>query len=188
MKKHSDGIGIHTPRSRNAWRRWLERNHESERSVWLVYKKGPGLKRNITYPEAVEEALCFGWIDSKPKKLNDSITIQYFSKRNPKSSWSSLNKSRISKLLKEKLMHPAGIRMVNLAKRTGTWKALDEVEALVMPDDLALAFKRNPAAFARYDALSKSKKNAFLMWIQNAKRPETRKRRIQEVVKLAAFS
>lgn len=186
MKKHTDGIGICTPRNRNAWRAWLEKNHESEHSVWLAYKKGVGDKRNITYVEAVEEALCFGWIDSKPIKLNEATTLQYFSKRNPKSNWSSLNKKRVAELTKAKMMHPSGLRMVNLAKRSGTWTAFDEVDRLVIPEDLAAAFKNAPVAFTNFDAFPKSVKKGILGWIHAARRAETRDKRIRQTVLLAA--
>ena len=186
MKRHTDGIGMHTPRNRGAWRIWLEKHHESERSVWLVYKKGQGGKRNITYVEAVEEALCFGWIDSKPVKLDESTTLQYFSQRRPKSGWSSLNKSRVSKLMKQKMMHPAGIHVVKLARRNGTWKALDNAEKLIVPDDLAVALKELPEAHLNFEAFPKSAKKIILGWIYSAKKPETREKRILETVQQAA--
>jgi uncharacterized protein YdeI (YjbR/CyaY-like superfamily) len=186
MKKHTDGIAICSPRNRNAWREWLEHNHESEHSVWLAYKKSADNKRNITYVEAVEEALCFGWIDSKPIKLNESTTLQYFSKRNPKSNWSGLNRKRVAKLTKENMMHPSGLRMVKLAKNSGTWTAFDKVEQLIIPEDLALAFKSAPDAFAHFDAFPKSVKKGILGWIHAARRAETREKRIRHTVQLAA--
>jgi uncharacterized protein YdeI (YjbR/CyaY-like superfamily) len=187
MKKiHTDGVVTFTPPSRNAWRRWLEQNHESERCVWLVYKKGAADKANISYVEAVEEALCFGWIDSTSKRLDDSIRIQYFSRRNPRSTWSSLNKQRVAKLSKAKLMHPAGLAMVSLAKKTGTWNALDEVDSLTIPPDLKLEFGRFPAAWANFDAFPKSAKKGILAWIKSARKQETRVKRIERTIAYAA--
>jgi uncharacterized protein YdeI (YjbR/CyaY-like superfamily) len=121
-----DGIKTYYAKSRKDWRKWLEKNHEKERSVWLIlYNKGSG-KPTVTYPEAVEEALCYGWIDSKANKRDADSRYQYFTQRNPKSRWSESNRARVERLVKDGLMTPAGQNMVDVAQKSGTWTALGE--------------------------------------------------------------
>ena len=123
-------------KTRAAWRTWLTRNHERGSSVWLVtYKKATG-KPRIDYDEAVEEALCFGWVDSKPASLDDERSMLYFAPRKSGTGWSALNKQRISRLTKAGLMMPAGLAKVAAAKKDGSWTKLDAVEALEIPADL----------------------------------------------------
>lgn len=141
---------------------------------------------SITYDEAVDEALCFGWIDSKVNKRDERSWYQFFARRNPKSNWSKINKAKVEKLIAEKKMMPAGLEMIELAKQSGTWIALDAVEALTLPDDLAAAFEGNKIAFENWQAFSRSAKRGILEWIRNAKRDETRQKRIAETVALAA--
>lgn len=179
--------GVPTFRASNQeeWRKWLDENHLKEKSIWLIiYRKESGIP-SVYYPEAVDEALCFGWIDSKPNKRDAVSYFQFFSKRNPKSNWSKVNKDKVERLVKEGRMHLAGTAMVALAKATGTWSALEEVDQLVIPSDLAEAFKKNPQAFSFWEGFSKSSRRGILEWILNAKRPETRNQRIEETVRLA---
>lgn len=130
------------PKSRAEWRKWLEENHTRTEGVWLVmYKKGTG-KPRVDYAEAVEEALCFGWIDSKGNKLDDERSMLWMAPRKPKTGWSKLNKERIERLIKAKLMTSAGLAKINAAKKDGTWNALDAIEALEIPSDLAKAFSQ----------------------------------------------
>lgn len=172
--------------SRKAWRKWLEKNHKKEKNVWLViYKKDSGVP-SLTYAEAVEEALCFGWIDSKPNKRDDKSYVQLFAKRNPKSKWSALNKKRVAQLIRDGQMTPAGMEMIELAKKTGTWNALDEVDKLTIPSDLQKAFDKNKKAFTNWNAFPPSARKGILEWISNAKREETRAKRISDTVSLAA--
>ncbi len=172
--------------TRNVWRNWLVKNHESNNSIWLViYHKNSKVK-SITYDEAVEEALCFGWIDSKPNKRDEQSYILYFSKRKPKSNWSQSNKIRVAKLIEKGQMMPSGLVMVDLAKKTGTWDALNDVQNSVIPDDLQKALNLNPLALKYFSAFTPASKRAILEWILNAKRSETREKRIEETVKLAA--
>lgn len=132
--------------SRKEWREWLEKNHQLEKSVWLIiYKKNSG-EPSVYYPEAVDEALCFGWVDSKPNKRDENSYYQFFSKRNSKSNWSRLNKAKVAKLIEQGLMQPAGLEMIKIAKQNGTWTALDEVENLILPDDLQELFSNNKTA------------------------------------------
>ena len=171
---------------RAEWRAWLAQNHWAATGVWLVfYKKGSG-KPHLSYDEAVEEALCFGWIDSKPGKLDDERSMQYYSPRKPKSNWSKPNKERAEWLTAAGLMTENGLKMVELAKQTGTWTALDEVEALVVPPDLQAELEARPPAAAHFGAFPRSVKRGILEWLQNAKTPETRQKRITETARLAA--
>lgn len=181
-----DGVSAFYAESRKAWRKWLEENHQTGKSVWLIIYKKESETPSVYYPEAVDEALCFGWVDSKPNKRDDQSYYQFFSKRNPKSNWSGLNKKKVNALLKAKLMAPAGLEMVRIAKENGTWNALDEVENLVVPEDLQQAFDENPAAFSFWEAFPPSTKRGILEWILNAKRHETRAKRIIETVEKAA--
>ncbi|MFN4256607.1 MAG: YdeI/OmpD-associated family protein [Saprospiraceae bacterium] len=171
---------------RAEWRAWLAENHRTATGVWLVfYKKGSG-KPHLSYDEAVEEALCFGWIDSKPGKLDDERSMQYYSPRKPKSNWSKINKERVERLMAAGLMTESGLKMVELAKRTGTWAALDEVEALIVPPDLQTELEALQPAATHFAAFPRSVKRGILEWIMNAKTPETRQKRIAETVRLAA--
>jgi uncharacterized protein YdeI (YjbR/CyaY-like superfamily) len=174
------------PKSRKQWRTWLERNHLKSPGVWLVtYKKETG-KPRIDYAEAVEELLCFGWVDSKASKLDDERSMLLCTPRKPKSAWSRPNKERVARLTAEGLMAPRGVELVELAKRTGTWDALNDVEALVEPEDLKARLDTSRAARTNWDAFPRSVKRGILEWILNAKRPETRQKRIEETVSQAA--
>lgn len=181
-----NGIKTFYAKSQSAWRKWLEKNHNKENAVWLIiYKKETGIP-TVYYPEAVDEALCFGWIDSKPNKRDEESYYQFFAKRNPKSKWSKINKDKVARLIKAGKMHSAGLGMIELAKKSGTWDALNEVEDIVIPPDLEAAFKKNPTARTYFDAFSRSSKRGILEWILNAKKAETREKRIQETIMLAA--
>src|SRR5919199_1970053 len=132
--------------SRTAWRKWLAENHQIEKRVWLtIYKKDSGTP-SVTYDEAVDEALCFGWIDSSVKKGTAEFYFQFFARRNLKSNWSRVNKVKVEKLIDAGLMTDAGLVMVDLAKRDGTWTALDDVESLIYPPDLQEKLDANPVA------------------------------------------
>ena len=174
------------PKSRSAWRKWLEKNHQSETSVFLVLFHQKSKHYNLSYAEAVEEALCFGWIDSVAYKRDAESNYQFYSPRKPKSKWSAINKAKVEQLLLDKKMTPAGMAMVNLAKQTGTWDALNEVEAGTIPDDLKKAFQKNKKALHYWEAFPKSAKRAILEWISHAKKEETRAKRIAETIRLAA--
>jgi len=128
MLEIKDGIQTFYAKSRKAWREWLEQNHNTEKSVWLIIYKKETKIPSVYYPEAVDEALCFGWIDSKPNKRDDQSYYQFFAKRNPKSNWSKVNKEKVSMLMEKDLMKPAGLEMIKLAKSNGKWDALNSVE------------------------------------------------------------
>jgi len=172
---------IHT-KSRTEWRKWLEQNHTRKEGVWLIsYKKATG-KPRVDYDQSVEEALCFGWIDSKGNKLDDERSMVWFAPLKAGTGWSKLNKDRVEKLIKAKLMAPAGLAKVNAAKQDGSWNALDSVDALDIPSDLAEAFSKNETARGYFEAFPRSAKRAILEWISNAKKPETRAKRVEETV------
>ncbi len=175
-----DDIGRFEPADRAAWRNWLDRNHSTSTGVWLVFRKGAA--RQLTYDASVEEALCFGWIDSTLNPIDASRYMQLFTPRKAKSGWSRINKARVLKVIAEGLMMPAGRQKIAAAKRDGSWKALDAVESLKVPADFRAALDANPDARANYDALTASGKKRYLHWINNVKRPETRARRVQEAL------
>jgi uncharacterized protein YdeI (YjbR/CyaY-like superfamily) len=182
----SDGRPLVQPGSARAWRKWLAANHATSGPVWLVYRKKSAGGRDLTYDEAVEEALCFGWIDSTVKKLDDERYRQFFSRRKPTSTWSGTNKERVQRLIEERRMTEAGLAMIEAAKANGMWTALDAIEALEIPSDLAAEFRSRPGAKANFEAFSTSSKKNILWWIASAKRPETRARRIAETARMAA--
>lgn len=172
--------------TRARWRAWLTTHHTQRDGVWLVTYKASSGKATFDYNAAVEEALCFGWVDSKPRALDAERTMLWFAPRKPKSGWSGPNKERVQRLTKAGLMHPAGLATVRAAKASGTWTALDAVEALEIPPDLSAALQLFPDAAAHFDAFPRSAKRGILEWIINAKRPETRAKRVEETARLAA--
>ena len=170
------------PKSRAEWRKWLEKNHTRNEGVWLIsYKKATG-KPRVDYDESVEEALCFGWIDSKGNKLDDKRSMLWFAPRKAGTGWSKLNKERVARLIKAKRLAPAGLAKINAAKKDRSWNALDAVEALEIPSDLEEAFSKNETARGYFEAFPRSAKRAILEWISSAKKSETRAKRIEETV------
>jgi uncharacterized protein YdeI (YjbR/CyaY-like superfamily) len=156
--------------------------------VWLIYYKQTTGQPHVEYSDAVEEALCFGWVDSKPNTLDDERYMQLFSPRNPKSPWSRLNKQRIEKLIGQGLMTEAGLKLIETAKQNGAWTVYDTIEDLIMPEDLEKALSENPTAYTNFQAFSNSSKKNILWWIQSAKQPATRLKRVEETVTLAAVN
>ena len=174
------------PLTRAEWRAWLEQHHTRTEGIWLIsFKKATG-KARFTYDDVVEEALCFGWIDSKGNKLDHERSMLWFAPRKPGTGWSKPNKERIAKLLAEDQMAPAGLAKVEAAQHDGSWNALDAIEALEVPPDLAEALTANPPAQQYFEAFPRSVKRGILEWIANAKKAETRAKRINETVRLAA--
>jgi uncharacterized protein YdeI (YjbR/CyaY-like superfamily) len=174
------------PKSRAGWRRWLQAHHPHKEGVWLItFKKATG-KSRVEYAEAVEEALCFGWIDSTPRLLDDARSMQWFSPRKAGSGWSRINRDRVERLIAGGRMAPAGLAKVEAAKRSGDWNALDAFEALEIPPDLATAFAASENAQRYFEAFPRSAKFIILHWIASAKTPATRAKRIAETVTLAA--
>ena len=173
------------PGSRKEWREWLQDNHDRKQSVWLIYYKKKSNIPTIIYSEAVDEAHCFGWIDSKSKPLDENKFMQFFSQRKEKSVWSKVNKEKIERLVKEGLMTKAGYEIIDKAKQNGSWTILDEAEALIIPDDLDKEFRKRNNAKEYFLNLSRSDKRNILQWLVLAKRQETREKRITEIVELA---
>ena len=173
------------PRSRQEWRDWLQDNHAKKQSVWLIYYKKKSNVSTILYSDAVDEALCFGWIDSKSKPIDEHKFMQFFSKRKEKSVWSKVNKEKIERLTEEGLMTNAGYEIIEKAKLNGSWNILDEAEALHIPEDLEGEFDKRPNAKLYFLSLSRSDKRNILQWLILAKRQETREKRITEIVELA---
>ncbi|MBF2098184.1 MAG: YdeI/OmpD-associated family protein [Gloeomargaritaceae cyanobacterium C42_A2020_066] len=171
--------------SRQVWRDWLTVHHQTQMGVWLVYYKVGSGRPSVRYPEAVQEALCFGWIDSKVKSLDGERYQQVFTPRKPRSVWSKLNKGYVAELQALGLLRPAGLRVMEAAQQDGSWFSLDACEALVIPEDLAQALAQYSAAQAHFESYPASLKKAILGWIAAAKRPETRQRRIQRTVEAA---
>lgn len=174
------------PKTKEQWRNWLAKNHVHKDAVWLIMYKQSTNKPSVTWSDAVDEALCFGWIDSIKKTLDEERTIQFFSKRKPNSTWSKINKQKVSILIEKGLMTHAGLACIQIAKQNGSWSILDSVEALEIPADLKEALTAHANAMNFFLSLSKSTKKALLQWIVLAKRAETREKRIQEVATLAS--
>lgn len=184
-KNKFDDFERYHPETRQIWRSWLRANGAESLGVWFVYNKKASGKTRVSYDEAVEEALCFGWIDSLPRKLDDKRSMLLFTPRKPKSGWSRLNKQRIEKLIRENQMTEAGLRKIEVAKADGSWEKLDKIENLEMPPDLEIALKANKTAAANFDAFSASVKKGIYTWIETARRAETRAKRIDETVLMA---
>jgi len=171
---------------RDALRAWLEANHATSPAVRLAIGKRGNSVTALTYEDAVEEGLCFGWIDSTTRRLDADRHTVLFSRRKPHGTWSRSNKERVERLLVQGLMTAAGLAVVEAAKADGSWTSLDDVEALVVPGDLAAALSADPAAAAGWDAARASQRKIALYRIASAKRQETRSRRVSEVVRAAA--
>jgi len=185
MSGSSEGQARFYAANRKEWREWLEKNHATSRGVWLIYYKQNSGKPRVAYEDAVEEALCFGWIDSRASTIDEERSMQFFSPRRPRSPWSRPNKQRVERLTEQGLMAPAGIAAIDRAKQNGSWSSLDAVEDLIVPPDLKEALGANPAAMRNFQAFSNSARKQILWWIESAKRPETRARRIEQAVSSA---
>ncbi len=174
------------PLNKMAWRKWLQKNHLTKDSTWLIITKKSAPKPNLDWNEAVDVALCFGWIDSVKKSIDDEKYMQYFSKRKPKSTWSKINKAKVTHLIENGLMEDAGYKSIEIAKENGSWTILDEVEACIIPKDLEEEFARYQGAMEYFENLSKSAKKGLLHWVTFAKKKETRQKRISEIAKNAS--
>jgi len=169
-------------KSSTEWRSWLQENHLIKDNIWLIIYRKEIDSPSVYYSEAVDEALCFGWIDSLANKRDDKSYYQFFSKRKPKSNWSKVNKLKVEKLLRENKMMPQGLKIVEYAKQTGSWDALNKVDELVIPDEMNELFKKNTTAKTNFENFPPSAKRGILEWIYNAKQETTRLKRITETV------
>jgi uncharacterized protein YdeI (YjbR/CyaY-like superfamily) len=175
------------PKSAAQWRRWLEKHHARTEGVWLVtYRKASG-KARMTYDEAVEEALCWGWIDSKTRALDDERGMLWMAPRKAGTGWSAANKARVAGLLAQGRFAAPGLAKVRAAKRDGSWTLLDAVEALEVPEDLARALAASKGA-AYFDGFPRSVRKQLLEWVRCARKPETRAKRVAEIARLAAMN
>jgi uncharacterized protein YdeI (YjbR/CyaY-like superfamily) len=170
----------------NDWRKWLKWNHDKKEAVWLIFYKKKSINYNLSWSESVDEALCFGWIDSVKRTIDTEKYKQYFSKRKAKSNWSKINKDKVRILIEQGLMEEEGYKSIEIAKENGSWTILDEVEALVIPEDLKEEFANNKGSIEYFGSLSKSVKKILLHWVVSAKRKETKQKRILEIVKNAS--
>ena len=176
---------------RATWRAWLEANHAGTRGAWLVLwrprsaraRSGPAV---LDYEGAVEEALCFGWVDSTGGAIDDERTRLYFAPRKPRSGWAATNKARIERLIEEGRMAPAGSAAIEQAKANGSWEILDSAERLEVPDDLAAALAALPTAALNFGVFPPSARKQLLTWVAFAVRPETRAKRVRRIAEAAA--
>jgi uncharacterized protein YdeI (YjbR/CyaY-like superfamily) len=166
------------------WRNWLSKNHEFSNGIHLIFYKVDHKNESMRWEEAVKVALCFGWIDATVKSLGAGKRRQYFCQRNPKSVWSAVNKKHIKALITDKLMHQKGYEIIEIAKKNGSWSALDEVEKGIIPEDLQLEFDENKIAFINYKNFAPSYRKSYLYWLNQAKREATRQKRITEIIQL----
>ena len=171
-------------RDDTGWRNWLEENHNTSSGIYLIFYKVDHKMPSMRWEEAVRVALCYGWIDSTVKSLGDGKRRQYFCPRKPKSVWSKVNKNHLKELEVNGLIHASGYRAIEIAKENGSWSALDDVENGVIPDDLQKAFNRNKRAFANYQIFTPGQRKSYLYWLNEAKRDDTRKKRIAEIIAL----
>lgn len=172
-------------RDRAELRAWLEANHATSLGVRLVIGKKGSSVTQLRYAEAVEEALCFGWIDSTTNSIDAERYALRFTPRKPRSVWARSNKERVERLTAAGLMRPAGLAAVETARANGSWDSIDDIESLEVPEDLALQLAENPEARAFFDALPPGQRMLALHWVRSAKRPETRERRIAQIVSAA---
>ena len=174
-------------RTRQAWRSWLSINHARSAGLWLAYyKKGSG-KTSVTYEEALQEALCFGWIDSTVRRIDEERYAQRYTPRNDRSVWSASNKARVKMLMAQGLMTAPGLAKVRTAKRNGSWALLNDIDRLAKaaaaPQDLLEALDHEPGARAAFEKRPPSEQKLWAWWILSAKKPETRRRRIGDAVR-----
>ena len=176
---------------RATWRAWLEANHAGTRGAWLVLwrprsaraRSGPAV---LDYEGAVEEALCFGWVDSTGGAIDDERTRLYFAPRKPRSGWAATNRARIERLIEEGRMAPAGSAAIERAKANGSWEILDSAERLEVPDDLAAALAALPTAALNFGVFPPSARKQLLTWVAFVVRPETRAKRVRRIAEAAA--
>lgn len=173
------------PKDLEEWRSWLEANHSKPESIWLVLAKKGSNMSTMDISDVIDTALCYGWIDSLPNKIDAERYKVRFSPRNPKSNWSKVNKDKVEQLMAAGRMAQSGLDMIALAKRTGTWMALNDVDNLIIPDDLKVALNSLPDALDNFNNFPPSTRRGILEWIFNAKRSSTRADRISTTASLA---
>ncbi|MAW94865.1 MULTISPECIES: YdeI family protein [unclassified Leeuwenhoekiella] len=175
---------LHYFKNTKEWRAWLHDNHATSAGVELIFYKVDCEEESMRWEEAVQVAICYGWIDSTVRPIDDKRRKQYFCKRKPNSGWSAINKDYVAQLAEAGLMHSSGLEAIETAKQNGAWNLLDDVEKGIIPRDLKKAFDKNPKAYANYLGFSKGYRKSYLYWLNQAKREETRQKRIVEIVEL----
>jgi uncharacterized protein YdeI (YjbR/CyaY-like superfamily) len=173
------------PRSRAAWRAWLADHHATSSGVWVVFAKKHTNLPTVSYNDAVEEALCFGWIDTTLNPVDDRFYAQLFTPRKPRSTWAASNKARVERLIAAGLMKAAGLAAIAVARKNGSWTSIDDVATITPPPELQAAIDKSKAAAKNWPSYSPSCRKQFLYWLAGAKRPETRAARIKEIVACA---
>ncbi len=196
VKKTTPAMGYKTTRldalervevtSLAEWRAWLKKHHTRTEGIWLITYKKAVPEKHLSWDGIVEEALCFGWIDSTARTVDEERKMHYVCPRKPQSMWSKVNKDRIDALVRSKRMTAAGIKAIERAKQNGSWNHIDAAEALEVPADLLRALKKDRAALRHFEAFPPSARKFILTWIGSAKTEVTRAKRIAETVTKAA--
>ena len=178
---------LHRFESPSMWRKWLEMNHTQDKGIWVVMQKVKSPNVGMKYDEALDEALCFGWIDGKMKRLDDHEFKQWFSPRRRNSPWSKRNRDKVEKLIDEGHMMPSGLAEVEKAKENGRWEAAYSSKRIpIMSEEMLEALKSNKVAYENFTAFPDSARLMYIHWVNDAKRAETKTRRIGRVVERAA--
>lgn len=182
MEMHKD-LPVLLFTSQDDWRAWLDTHHTQPTGIWMKFAKKASGKSSISYDQAIEEALCYGWIDGIVNAYNDDYWLQKFVARKPKSVWSKINVAKVEALIKSGKMQPAGLATVETAKQNGNWdNAYAGSSTMTIPEDFQAALDKNPKAKAFYQTLNKTNTYAFCWQVHTAKRPETRKARIEKFI------
>ncbi len=185
MSALDDAPMVHAD-DRDTWRAWLKANHATARGAWLVTWRPRSGRQGLDYEAAIEEALCYGWVDSTAGRVDDDRGKLYFAPRKPRSGWAATNKVRVARLIASGRMAPAGLAAIERAKANGSWEVLDSVERMEVPEDLAAALDGTPAAAVNFAAFPPSARKQMLAWVAFARRPETRAARIAKIASAAA--
>jgi uncharacterized protein YdeI (YjbR/CyaY-like superfamily) len=168
-----------------SWERWLDRNHAKAPGVWLKFAKKASRKRTVAYPEALDVALCYGWIDGQTRSLDEDYYLQRFTPRRARSKWSKINREKVGRLIEEGRMQPPGLAEIERAKADGRWDAAYDSPSKIQPTpELLAALEANPKAMEAFQQLDRTNRYAILYGVQDAKRPETRARRVEKFVSM----
>lgn len=172
------------PGSRAEWREWLTQNHAASSGAWAVISKPRASRKTVTYEEAVEEALCFGWIDGRIGRLDDDRMLQWFAPRRPRSTWARTNKERVERLEAAGLMTDAGRAVIAIAKSNGSWDSLNDMDALLLPPELEAGLAVHDGAREHFDSQTPTARRTALYYISGVKRPDLRAGRVAQIVEV----
>ncbi len=185
MQKRTEKISVLSFETKKEFRVWLEKNSDTSTGIWLKFHKKDSGISSITHDEALDEAICFGWIDGQLKKYDDKSWLQKFTPRRAKSIWSKKNAERAEKLIKLGMMHPSGLKEIKLAKEDGRWeKAYDSPADMKIPDDFLKKISKQKKAFKFFETLNRANLYAIAWRLQTAKKPETREKRITQIIEM----